>query len=420
MKRVIHSHSGLTGLTLVEILMVLALVGIVTTVSLTAMDTVAEEAAFEKTYGKMLQIRTALIGDLDTNKQGLREYYGYLGDIGALPNSTDGLSALIGRPVSVSTWAVNSTSKTGMGWNGPYLKATPGVNWLRDAWGRDFIYNTTGSHYIRSLGSDGLVAGEGTAADITIDLGTTFTHSTVYGVINTNSVRYDSNAVVELYYPNGYGALATASTTVLPAANGYFSFSNIPFGVRSLAVFLPDKVSTFDTIGPALISIDNPRYMVPHNYLDSAPGALPHTCSSITPFSYVANTMAQSTTTNRVYFDLNVPESMTVNTIYFQVSNGADFRGLRIGNDVKNCDGPASTGFKCLLFSFFGLGFLEVEDTSAPYQTDLTSFPEVQLSSTWTIPSGNNIGAYVELSTLSPPVEWFDIRIACTLVRVED
>ncbi len=408
------------GLTLIEILMVLSLVGILTAVSLTAMDTVAEDAAFEKTYGKMLQMRTALIGDLDTDKQGLREFYGYLGDIGALPSAIDGLQALISQPAGIASWSVNSTSKTGMGWKGPYLKASPGVNWLRDAWGRDIIYDVSSTPYILSYGSDGVAGGTGHAADIRMNLGPTLTTSTVYGVINRNSVRYSEDAVVELYHPDGTGNLTTKTATVTAANNGYFSFSNVPFGVRGLKVFLPNKTSPIDTIGPVLLSIDHSRYMIPHNFLDSSPGALPHTCSEINPFTYIAGSMRQSTTTNRVYFDLNIPESMTINTVYLQVSNNASFRGMRIGNDVKPCDGGGTNGFRCMLFDILGLGWIEGEDTDAPFQTDLSNFPEVGLSNTWTIPSGTNVGAYVEFSTLSPGIDWVDIRIACTLVRVEN
>lgn len=410
----------LRGLTLVEILMVLALVGILTAVSLTVMDTVAEDAAFEKTYGKMLQIRTALIGDLDTDKQGLREFYGYLGDIGALPTAIDGLQALISQPAGIASWQVNSTSKTGMGWKGPYLKASPGVNWLRDAWGRDIIYDVSGSPFILSYGSDGVAGGTGHAADIQLNLGPTLTFSTVHGVINRNSVRYSEDAVVELYHPDGTGNLTTKTVNVTAAVNGYFSFSNIPFGVRGLKVFLPNKTSPVDTIGPVLLSIDHARYMIPHNYLDSSPGALPHTCAEINPFTYVAGSMKQTTTTDRVYFDLNIPESMTVNTLYFQVSNNAHFEGLRIGNQIRNCVDSGETGFKCLRFQLFGLGFLEFESNTTPRSTNLTNFPEIGLRQSWTIPSGQNVGAYIQFNSLSPPVEWVDMRIACTLVRIEN
>ncbi|MEZ4814164.1 MAG: type II secretion system protein GspG [Bdellovibrionota bacterium] len=415
-----NCKKSLKGLTLVEVLMVLALVGIITAVSLTVMDSVADDLAFEKTYNKMLQIQTALIGDLDTNKQGLREYYGYIGDMGALPGSADGLQALILQPATAASWSVNSTSKTGMGWKGPYLKATPGVNWFVDAWGRDIIYNGGGNASILSYGSDGQPGGTGTAADIQLDVGSNVTTSTVYGVINTNSVRYEGSAVVELYYPDGNGNLATATESLTSVDNGYFSFTDIPFGVRGLKVFLPNKTSPLDTIGPVLLSIDQTRYMIPHNYLDSAPGALPHTCANVGAFSYVSGTMNQSTTTNRVYFDLDISQSMTVNAVYFQVSNGANFRGLRIGNDIKNCDGSGTDGFKCLRFNLFGLSFTEIEDTSAPYETDLSAFPEVQLSNEWTIPAGSKVGSYIELSSLSTPVEWMDIRIGCNLVRIEE
>ena len=414
----------LKGFTLVEILMVIALMGILTVTSLTVMDQVSSDLAFDKTYAKMNRIKTALIGDLDANKQGLRDYYGYLGDIGSLPTSAQGLQALLTRPSATSVWAINSTSRTGMGWRGPYLPSTTGVDWLKDSWGNSFVYNTTGTPYILSYGSDGAAGGSGTAADIQIDLGTNITFSTVYGILNENGERYTGNATVEFYYPNGSGALSTSTTSVTSGNNGYFTFSNIPFGLRSLKVTFANG----DIIGPVIVSIDNSKFVIPHNYLDATPGALPHTCANTSRVTLVDGSKDESPTTNRIYFELNITESLSLNTIYLQIDNGAMFRGMRIGNDRHYCDGNSSvkTGFTCMDYDILGLGIFGGEDTSSGdgFDTDPNNFPEINaydntVSNTpWVIPAGNNIGAYIELSSISG-LSRIDLRLGCDNLRIE-
>ena len=76
-------------------------------------------------------------------------------DSGRYPSGSEGLTALVQRPGSIS------------GWNGPYLK---GGLVPADPWGNPYIYRSPGqrgAYDIVSFGADGQEGGTGTASDIT-------------------------------------------------------------------------------------------------------------------------------------------------------------------------------------------------------------------------------------------------------------
>jgi general secretion pathway protein G len=75
-------------------------------------------------------------------------------DVGRYPSTEQGLQALVTKPAEEAKWT------------GPYLaKAVP-----KDAWGRDYIYQSPGEHGdydLQSNGKDGRPGGDGDNADIT-------------------------------------------------------------------------------------------------------------------------------------------------------------------------------------------------------------------------------------------------------------
>ena len=73
-------------------------------------------------------------------------------DIGAYPETEQGLNALVKKPPSINRW------------RGPYLrKSLP-----KDPWGNNYRYEKISADSIRivSLGGDGAIGGENTNADI--------------------------------------------------------------------------------------------------------------------------------------------------------------------------------------------------------------------------------------------------------------
>ena len=130
-----------SGMTLIEILVVLVLIGIV--LGIVGGNFIGRG---EKAKGDAAKIEIGQIGQaLDLYKL----------EIGRYPTTQEGLQALIQAPSGASNW------------NGPYWKksAMP-----KDPWGNDYQYRSPGEHGeydLLSFGKDGRPGGEGEDADLT-------------------------------------------------------------------------------------------------------------------------------------------------------------------------------------------------------------------------------------------------------------
>jgi general secretion pathway protein G len=128
------------GMTLIEILVVLVLIGIVLGIVGGNFIGKGEKAKADAAKIEIGQIAQTL--DL------------YKLEVGRYPTSQEGLQALISAPAGVANW------------NGPYWKksAVP-----KDPWGNEYRYASPGSkgaYEIVSLGADGKEGGEGPDKDI--------------------------------------------------------------------------------------------------------------------------------------------------------------------------------------------------------------------------------------------------------------
>ena len=141
------SRSGEAGFTLVEMLVVIAIIGLI-------MGLIGPRVL---NYLSESKVKTARI-QLQSFSSALDLFYL---DAGRFPSTAEGLAALVRRTPGVAAW------------NGPYLK---GGNVPNDPWNHPYIYRTPGEHApydIISYGSDGQEGGSGTAADISLDALTT-------------------------------------------------------------------------------------------------------------------------------------------------------------------------------------------------------------------------------------------------------
>ena len=135
-----HPRHGELGFTLVEILVVLAIIGLV--VGLVG-PKVLNYLSESKTKAAKIQIES-FTSALDL----------YFLDVGRYPTSSEGLTALVRNSGSAATW------------NGPYLK---NGNVPLDPWGNPYAYRSPGQqapYEIVSFGSDGREGGTGAAADV--------------------------------------------------------------------------------------------------------------------------------------------------------------------------------------------------------------------------------------------------------------
>jgi len=129
------------GMTLIEILVVLVLIGVVLGIVGGNFIGRGEKAKADAAKIEIGQIAQAL--DL------------YKLEIGRYPSSSEGLQALVSAPAGASNW------------NGPYWKK---AQIPKDPWGHEYRYSAPGQggpYDIVSLGADGAEGGDGANKDIT-------------------------------------------------------------------------------------------------------------------------------------------------------------------------------------------------------------------------------------------------------------
>ncbi len=213
------------GFTLIELVLVIAVIGIITAVATVKMLPSLETSRYEATKTEMQELAYAIIGNPEVYTDGARSDFGYIGDIGALPPNLD---ALVSNP-GYSTW------------EGPYIKVDfNNVDFKQDAWKVDYTYSDT---LLRSTGSGSNI--DKVFVSSSLDL----ISNSVSGYLldadgEMPGAIYTDSILITLIFPNGSGGTATAS--INPNANGDFTFSGIPVGNHTLRViYLPDS----DTAG---------------------------------------------------------------------------------------------------------------------------------------------------------------------------
>ena len=124
--------------TMVELLVVLAIIALVTTIAAPQVLRYLGTAKADTAQAQIRSISSAM------------ELY-YL-DVGAYPSDDEGIAALAVAPA------------TAAGWNGPYMK---GAEKLADPWGAAYTYEADGETFkVGSLGRDGKVGGAGLDQDL--------------------------------------------------------------------------------------------------------------------------------------------------------------------------------------------------------------------------------------------------------------
>jgi len=118
---------GRQGFTLMELLVVLLIIGILSTVALRTIDATRDRSLFDQTTKEMNQLVQAITGNPDMTYDGRRVDFGFFGDMGKLP---DDLRELVHNPGDTN-------------WHGPYVRRTFGgdtASYLLDGWGHFYIY----------------------------------------------------------------------------------------------------------------------------------------------------------------------------------------------------------------------------------------------------------------------------------------
>lgn len=136
----IKARRGEAGFTLLELLVVLAILGLLAAI---IAPQVLKYLGTSRTQTARVQIQN-IVAALELYKL----------DVGHYPSQAEGLNALVTAP------------QNEVGWNGPYLRRESA---LKDPWGEAYIYKNPGQHSeidVYTLGSDKAEGGTGEAQDV--------------------------------------------------------------------------------------------------------------------------------------------------------------------------------------------------------------------------------------------------------------
>lgn len=225
------------GFTLVEVIVVLAVISILVAIAVPLALKIFERTAEDSTREEMDNIKKAVIGDARKLQSSFRSAFGFLGDIGCLPTpSVGGLDRLLTNGTLPIPFTFDSTKQTGAGWNGPYITGTPGEDFKTDQWGNDYTYTVSGACPLTAtLTSNGPDGKPTTGDEITISIAANETTATVRGSVKNTSGAGLQGVVVQIHYPVA-GALPGIPATATTDINGNYSSlpSSVPFGLRSV------------------------------------------------------------------------------------------------------------------------------------------------------------------------------------------
>lgn len=252
-----------SGFTLIEILVVMAIVGMIAVIASGVMVDRENPKNFENTRQIMKEIKKAVLGVRGFYKNGQRQFTGFVSHLGALPPLDEN-----GQPKALWTddlnsdgssdlppWEYNEEFRISMGWRGPYLDCHGEI--LKDGWGRHLVferfdindegkevYNPDGGNMrIKSPGANGIFSHDDKGYDEDIELVIYYNEymGQVAGLMDEN---INGKICFPAYNEAGADLAKTSDLTKTfrdAPCRHFFCFekkdnADIPIGVRSIKV----------------------------------------------------------------------------------------------------------------------------------------------------------------------------------------
>lgn len=233
-----------------EILVVIAIMGMMTAVAAGVVKERKNEAAYLLTQEMITNIKKAIIGVYTPIVRGAA-ISGYVTDIGSLPplnrdgqpeslwRKTRGLPGSAYLPGN----GIDGPPMLWAGWNGPYLEA-PETGFLTDGWGAGLIFKVDeGELTIRSYGADKKRGGSGYKKDISLVIQKTDYMAPVGGhVVAGADVKN-----IKIYFPKN-GKIDGQEIDLQPDKSGNFmtpADTPAPIGLRSLSMEIDGQEQVF-------------------------------------------------------------------------------------------------------------------------------------------------------------------------------
>ncbi|MBS4015443.1 MAG: type II secretion system protein [Candidatus Latescibacteria bacterium] len=209
------------GVTLIEMLVVVLIIGILGAVAMRTIDATSYQAKFDKTSKEMSEILIGIVGNPAIVSEGRRVSFGYVGDLGQLPENLNEL--------------INSSD---VNWKGPYVSRqfvedTTGFKF--DEWGNPYLYDPA-NLILQSTGG-GKQNLTMKIADSLVDLFENQISGTITDIYSAPPANFASNIRIKLTVPNN-GALIDYEIT--PRNDGYYEFTPpdypVPIGYHKMVV----------------------------------------------------------------------------------------------------------------------------------------------------------------------------------------
>lgn len=256
-----------SGLTLLELVIVMVILAALTGIAVRAIEPVADQARYESTLKLAENIERAFLS-ADRNVDGSVSYSGFVADMGRLPiadgsNPEFQLSELWAAPAGAPSYSVAIfqdgefdtdpsiadtqplTVPVAGGWRGPYLLMPPGPQKLRDGFGNSFLLTISDEGEIVEVISEG-------ANGINVDLpggpwsSARFRSSIAVSVLNNDGtpaeLKSGETVHVRIYGPDDNPLSVTPGSRVVLGmdeftnaggttvnVNQQFTFSNVEF-----------------------------------------------------------------------------------------------------------------------------------------------------------------------------------------------
>jgi len=226
------SHGGFT---LMELLVVLLIIGVLSTVAIRTIDATRDRSNFDQTATEMRTLVAAMVGNPDMVADGRRTDFGFYGDVGRLPRS---LRELV------------TNTEGDPHWKGPYLRRPffgDSTSFLDDAWGNPYTYDD----------EQGTIATIGNKYPMTVrvvDSMPQLIDNSIVGQVMDREGNPPGEAVgiqVALYPHQG------GSRYIIANRGGDYEFSletgdTVPIGIHRLVAYdgVTDSIVHWVTVGP--------------------------------------------------------------------------------------------------------------------------------------------------------------------------
>lgn len=224
-----------------ELLVVLLIIGILSTVALRTIDATRDRSLFDQTTAEMNKLVQAIVGNPDLAYDGRRVDFGYYGDMEQLPPGP-----------TLRDLLYNTTGSAA--WRGPYIKlmtAGDTVSYLHDGWGNLYTYRP-GPAEIHSEGNGKFPMTVNIVDDMAQLNNNTISGSFLDRDGNPPGVAATNQYQVKLYYNNPDAHDGSTYARVNPAPGGYYEIAlnpsdpiwprwDVPIGTKKLQAIILDK-----------------------------------------------------------------------------------------------------------------------------------------------------------------------------------